>query len=303
MTCVDGKAYAKWAEFIRRAVSEGLEASERKTLRAHVAACASCRTDFDRAADGVALLERRPFALPEAVAEGARADLFAALEAEGAVAAEVVEAHVLRFPAARRIWVGAGTVLALAAGVTAAVVLPGQRAAERPSGFTARGGTEAGLGFNVFCIRLEGGAPQVVSTTGADSSRPVACRLSDRIQFTYSARIGQSATPPETLSLFGVGPDGQVVWYWPRAGGQVHVEPGAQQAALPGSFELAARHAPGHWDIFGVFGPATIDTAAIEARVHAGSHAALGDLASDGQTAVLHATMDIADESHGGHAP
>ncbi|MEZ4465369.1 MAG: hypothetical protein R3F43_13065 [bacterium] len=69
-----------WHPIIRDALAERLGPSAYGALRAHLAACAACRARYDRAADGVALLEGRPGGLTEAARDQGRAALFAALD-------------------------------------------------------------------------------------------------------------------------------------------------------------------------------------------------------------------------------
>lgn len=306
MTCTTPQSLAQWRELVGRALSEGLAPEEQRGLFSHLGACAACRADYDASSAGVAALERRPAQPPEAVRDRIARDLFAALEAEGAIPR--AEAKLLGFPRPARprsVWLAAAGGLALAAGLTMALLPQDESTrgeAPQPE-FAPRGGAGAGLGFSVYCIRVAGGAPEVVSTATAGSGHPGECRLGDRIQFTYSATTLAQDAGPETLSLFGLGPEGQVVWYWPRADAVVPVEPGARQRAIAGSFELAARHAPGTWRIFGLFGPRALDTAGIEAQVRSGGPAALRPLAQDGRSAVLQAMLEIAPDMPGGPRP
>lgn len=299
-----------WETEIRDAVADDVEAPRRLALRAHLATCAGCKHAYDAACDAVAALERNPGGLPEAVTSGLAVGLFAQLEAEGALApaaatvadAEPTPARVLAFTPRGRLFAGLATAGLLAAGLMVALLRPAATPAETPPEFTARGGAGADLGFSLFCIGVDGAAARIESTAIAGTGHAAHCRLSDRIQFTYSLQSSNARPTPTSLALFALGPQGQISWYWPRADGVLALEAGARQAPLPGSFDLSVRHAPGRWRVFGVFGTHPLSRAALEAHLGQGSAAALRELETTEGFAVLEAFMEIVD-APGGRTP
>jgi hypothetical protein len=293
-----------WEGEIREAVTDELEAPRRRALRAHLAACAGCRTAYDSSSDAVAALERNPGGLPEAVTQGLAVDLFAQLEAEGALApsADRPPAPVLAFPARRRLFAGLAAAGLLAAGLVITLARPATAPAEARPEFAPRGGAGADVGFSLFCIGVDGAAARIESTAIAGTGHAARCRLNDRIQFTYSLQSSTDRPTPTSLALFAQGPQGQIAWYWPRADGALALEAGARQAPLPGSFDLSVRHAPGRWRVFGVFGARPLSRASLEAHLGQGSAASLRELETTEGFAILEAFMEIV-EAPGGPAP
>jgi hypothetical protein len=303
-----------WGEEIRAAVTEGIGPARAVALRAHRRECRACAAAYDAAALAVDALEGRADGLPEAVRGDLGAALFDRLEAEGALLAAPApaDAAVLSFepprspslPARRRGLVLAGLGTALAAGLTLTLLRGGSSAegpdptpvgtpADAPAAFAPRGGAQAAVGFGLYCIRVAEGAPRIESTAFSGSARPARCTLDDRLQFTYSVDAGHPRAPT-ALSLVGVGPEGELAWYWPRAEGTPALTVPARQAPLPGSFELSVRHRPGRWRVYGIFGPRPLARDALAPSLSRGASSALAALEETGDFEVTEAVLDIA---------
>ena len=289
-----------WADEIREAVSDTPGPERHVRLRAHVAECASCRASYDTACAAVAALEGNPGGLPEAVMDGLAPVLFARLEAEGALAPA---SPVRRLSAPRIFWGAVAAVGAVAAGLFVGLGGPGGEASETRSGqvppaaseFAARGGAQHDVGFGMFCIGLDGETARIESSATSGSSRAAQCRLTDRVQFTYSLHASAARPAPSSLALFAVGPQGELAWYWPRGDGGLRLESEVRQAPLPGSFELSVRHTVGRWRVFGVFATTPLTRESIEARLGRGSTMALRELESLEGFTILEASMEIMD--------
>jgi hypothetical protein len=297
---------ARWGEEIRVAVTEGLGPEGAAALRAHRATCPACAAAYDTAALAVDALEGHAEGLPEAVRADLGAGLFAQLEAEGALAPEPAARSVTPAPpttSPRRrgfVWASAG--VALAAGLAVTVGRAGPDLAEptteaapldAPPAYAPRGGASGGLGFGLYCIGLGNGAPRIESTAFSGSGRPARCALEDRLQFTYSVDAGH-ALAPTNLALIGVGPEGEFAWYWPRGEDAFVLETPARQAPLPGSFELAVRHRPGRWHVYGIFGRRPLTRETLAPSLGPAPRAALAALEDLGDFAVTEAVLDIA---------
>jgi hypothetical protein len=302
-----------WGEEIRAAVTEGVGPVRAAALRAHRHECPACAAAYDEATVAVDALEGHADGLPESVRADLGASLFDQLAAEGALdeSPAPTTAEVRPFvrpgaprttrPGRRTLWAGLGA--ALAAGL-ALTLLPGGTPDEVPLAppgepgtgvpeFSPRGGARAGLGFGLYCVRVDTGTPRIESAASSGDARPARCALDDRLQFTYSVDAGHPR-PPTALSLVGVGPEGEVAWYWPRAEGAPPLTVPARQEALPGSFELAVRHRPGRWRVYGIFGHRPVPRDALAAQPGRGAPAALAALEEAGDFAVTEASLDIA---------
>lgn len=287
---------SKWGEEIRRGLSEGFEPGARAALGAHLKGCDACRARYDREAEAVAALEGRA-GIPGEAARGAiLANVLDALEAEGALA-PARPATVLPFPRGRVI----GALIAvgaLAAGLAVVLTRPEPVAAPEPAAlapleFEPRGAAEAHQGFGLYCIGVGGGAPRIESSATSGTNQVARCHLSDRLQFTYS--LEPAAGRGAALALFATGPDGRVAWYWPQGESGASLQAPARQAPLPGSFDLAVRHVPGRWRVYGVFGERLPDRATIEARLGQGGAAALRSLEPGTPLTIIEAAMEISE--------
>jgi len=250
-------------------------------------------------------LEGHADGLPESVRADLRAGFFDRLAAEGALceppaAIEHPGAPGATRPGRRILWAGLGA--ALAAGlvlsflprvpVESPLAPPGAPEVGAPE-FSPRGGALRTLGFGLYCVRVDTGAPRIESAASSGDARPARCALDDRLQFTYSVSAGHPLAPT-TLSLVGVGPEGEIAWYWPRAEGAPPLTIPARQEALPGSFELAVRHRPGRWRVYGIFGPRPVPRDALAAQLSRGAPAALVALEDSGDFEVSEIFLDIA---------
>ncbi|MSP71284.1 MAG: hypothetical protein EXR76_03675 [Myxococcales bacterium] len=283
---------------VDRAVTEGLESGEWRALRGHLSACAACASEYEDASLAVSQLEGHAFEPTDSAREALLYDLLSALEGKAAHASLL---HGTDVTAPTSLWRSAALVASLGVvlvGVGAVLVGPGLGRSDDPvseSGLTARGATEASAGFSVFCLRPEDGSATVIDAAESGGGRAAACRQHDRLQFTYS--VDARLTHIGSLALVALGPDGERAWYWPRPDETLPVSSGARQVALPGSFELLDRHQPGRWTILGIFAPASLSRAEVEA------HLSGPELSDDHPESWLttRAVVIVSDDVVGGH--
>jgi hypothetical protein len=238
-------------------------ARQRASLSEHMAMCAVCAAAFTARGELVARLEGRGDGVPDQVRAGAWAGVLAALAASGDLPAHqeaTPAAASERRPLGRRAW-GWGTrseaAFAVAALAAAAAVfaLTEPRPLLVDDGFTARGGVRGRGGVTAFCIQVDPrqGQAQVTSASSPSQGQAARCHAGDRLQFTYTW-LPPADAPPAHLTLFGLGPNGETAWYFPRDGVALEAHPGARQAPITGSFDVAVAHAPGRWRVVGYFG-------------------------------------------------
>lgn len=80
----------------------------------------------------------------------------------------------------------------------------------------------------------------VRSSGASDLEVPLVCDASSQLQFTFSMPAQAAPAGAAAVQLFANGPEGQVVWYWLRAGQPMPVEPGGRNVPLPGGFDVGA---------------------------------------------------------------
>lgn len=243
----------RWAIRIDRALAGRSGRWAWRRLRAHVATCVACRDDYDRGVAALAALERtQPVAGVRAHLE---ADLFAALARASTLEAPRASPKLAPW----RLRPGVVAAWGLAAAFLTAV-LWWRVVAPAADPFQARGGDGVSVGFRVFCIRADGGRPEVRDAASSAGSAPARCDAGDRLQLTWSSPPGRH------VALFSVGDQGQVQWYWPRTA-TTTPSPGGTDQPLPGSIDLAARHRPGRYRVIGMFATGPIDRYALERNI------------------------------------
>jgi len=257
--------------------------------RAHAEGCAACAATWRAACGHLAALERRPGRLPEAVEAAVLGRVLDALSASGDLApapnAEVVpvpaKVTAPSPPSSRRRAGAVGSMVGAAAVASITFIAlrtPPETAHPGPSeGFQARGGETPRAGFQVFCVEPRGasGEPVVRSSGASGLAAPLHCDASGRLQFTYSVPQDLAQAGDAAVHLFATGPEGQVVWYWPRAGQVTPVEAGGRNVPLPGSFDVGALHGAGRWRITGVFSYTLGDRETLDALARSGGEAAV----------------------------
>ena len=247
--------------------------------RAHAEGCAACAATWRTACGQLAAFERRSGRLPEAVEAVILSRVLDELATSGDLAPDASDAP--RQPRALgRVWAVASFVGAAA---VAGIAVLGLRATpESPvsgptEGFQARGGETRHAGFQVFCVEPRGasGEPAVRSSGASGVSAAVTCDAASRLQFTYSVPREAAPSGAAAVHLFATGPEGQVVWYWPRAGQSTPVEAAGRNMPLPGSFDVGALHTVGRWRITGVFTYTPADRETLDRLARSGGEAAV----------------------------
>lgn len=196
--------------------------------------------------------------MPDEVRAGTWAGVLAALQASGDVSEARPAPTLARGadpPRRRSARVEGAFGLAALAAAAAVFALTEPAPRNAAEGFTARGGERGWGGVTAFCIQVDAalGQAQVTSASSPAQGQAARCRAGDRLQFTYTWLPPPSA-PPAHLTLFGFGPNGETEWYFPRDGVALEARPGARQAPIAGSFDVAVAHTPGRWRVVGYFG-------------------------------------------------
>jgi len=95
--------------------------------------------------------------------------------------------------------------------------------------FTARCGDRGRGGVTAFCIRVNAAHSQarVGSASSPAQGQAARCRLGDRLQFACTW-LPPAEAPPAQLTLFGIGPDGETEWHFPRDRIAREARPGAR---------------------------------------------------------------------------
>lgn len=251
MSCND-----TWDAQIADCLTDGVSPRAWRTLRAHMASCAACRRTYDRDVAALAMLEGRPDGAPGAIVDQLQSELIRRLDEK--TSTPRFGARLLAFPGHRA---AVGAVLALAAALILFVFVPENTtpSAVSPSALVARGGEVSVEGFRLFCIDARAADP-AIRATAISGERPVQCQLTDRLHFTYST----DTTSARHLTLFAIGEEGGLVWYWPQPGVAFEIEAATLDAPLPGSFALAVDHGVGRYRVYGVFGDQPLTRAHVQ---------------------------------------
>jgi len=282
MTCTPS-----WAARVDAALVGEHEGALYAEVRRHLDACAACAAVWNETAQRLAAIEGRPGRLPEAVEAAVLGRVFDALDAEEGT--QAVVAPVVR-PTFGRVRGVVGLVaVALAAGAAVFVgTTPGLESPESAAsvGFQPRGASTTGAGLQAFCVAPtpEREGAQVLGAANSGLAEPVRCEKGARLQFAYSTPsvdAAEAAATPRTLSLFATGPNGEFVWYWPRAEAPFELVGGARSVPLPGSFEVSVLHRPGRWRVTGVFAAEAVERAFLEGLARSGGEARVAAWASE----------------------
>jgi hypothetical protein len=243
-----GCGKTEFARLLEDSFVEPLSPEKWERLRGHLAACDSCRGDYDRLAKLELALAKEDGPVPTAHLEM----LGQAVLARVAATAPRKQSRLARW------WKAAA--VALPAGVAAAALLAVHT--PRDDGFQARSSGESEVeGVRGFCIEGEAGTALVRGSTDFGPEAELRCRRSGALQFSYSS--GKEA---RFLSIASVDPAGGNLLRY-TATSSVEVEPEQLDATLPYSTRLEARHAPGERVLVALFSGRALSDAELEAAV------------------------------------
>lgn len=233
-----------WVDrFIERELVEGLPPRDRQRLHDRLRRDPVARARYDRAADGLRVLEGEPV-----LADG-ELDMVGRWLAD-TLGAEASEASTADVPA-RSWWPALASLAAVALVLLWArpMMTPGawQVLADRDDGWQARGpGNGGALGLEVLCLA------EPSPKDPRPSPRRRDCAKRDLMGFAYRTQPGLSGT----LTLFGVDAEGDPMYYLPTPidPSTATVRSGSWQA-LPMAVRLSVNHAPGPLRVYGLVSP------------------------------------------------
>jgi hypothetical protein len=245
---------------IDRLFTGELEAREKRSLREHLAGCASCRAYYSR----LSAVQRR-LSPDEPLGRGL-------LDGDDLIARFSGTSARRRLP-----WI-VGSFGALAA---AAIVL----LALRPPALQERGGTSPThvLGARAFCLSaLAEGRHEVAGSAALDPAPGAAslrCPLGGALQLAYRS----DGAGPRYLFVVGIGPDGSVQHYAPHSDqpASLALQTAATEVVLPDSTLLAPHHVVGATTILALFSSAPLTIAAVDQAIAQGGAAAARKLAQE----------------------
>jgi hypothetical protein len=217
----------RFSKLVERAFLRGLPARQRRELRQHLTACASCRTSWDR----LAAVERQM--------GGPRLD--------DDVLDDIASA-VITTPRSRRVWWASGAigVIATTAIIIAIVIVRSDRSEQE---FSSRGDPSTGRtpGVRLFCVSSE--AEHVVAEARMVSGGHVPelrCTIDDDLQLAYTSPDREGLTMVAFARL-----DSMTIHYAPitNAESTTTVRADRIDELVDWSTPLAAQHAPGIYDV------------------------------------------------------
>ncbi len=210
-------------------------AASRRRMRERIATDESLRRAHDFRIEALRALERQELASVEVDAVEARLFGGSASPSRGRVR-----------------WVGLGLAGAAAVVAWAVAVLPGE-----PDGLASRGGTHSSaLALDVLC------AP--AGSTNLQSVHAGACAADGVVGFAH--RVDPSAAPGASyLTLFGVGPHGEILYYAPTPADPDPVATSrGRWMSTAISVDLRVNHDPGETRVYGLLSPNRVTLADVD---------------------------------------